>query len=127
MIAGDELIEAREVSAKEVEKWWQKWCAPLRDGLDCDESDELFPGRAPLEAEGHGRVGWLLLGPRPDGSLFGKSEFDAIEEVAEPVARAVQVALRRQDREQEVEARLQAIEQAISKLTRTTAPRPKSA
>ena len=127
LIAGDELIEAREVSAKEVEKWWQKWCAPLRDGLDCDESDELFPVRAPLEAEGHGRVGWLLLGPRPDGSLFGKSEFDAIEEVAEPVARAVQVALRRQDREQEVEARLQAIEQAISKLTRTTAPRPKSA
>ena len=68
------------------------------------------------------------MGPRPDGSLLGKSEFDAIEEIAEPVARAVQVALRRQEREHDVEARFQAIEQALAKLTRTTAaPRPKSA
>ena len=127
MIAADQLIDAREVHPGKVNDWWRNWSPPSREGIDCDRSDPLFPIRVPLEAEGHGRIGWLLLGPRPDGSLFGKSECDAIEEIAEPVARAVQVALRRQEREQQVEARFQAIERAISKLTGKTAPRPRSA
>ncbi len=127
MIAADQPIDAREVQRDEVSDWWRNWNPPSREGVDCDRSDALFPIRVPLEAEGHGRIGWLLLGPRPDGSLFGKGECDAIEEIAEPVARAVQVVLRRQEREQEVEGRFQAIEQAISKLTRKTAPRPRSA
>jgi hypothetical protein len=122
MIAADQLIDAREVEPDEVNDWWQKWNPPSRAGIDCERSDPLFPIRVPLEAEGHGCVGWLLLGPRPDGSLFGKSEYDAIEEIAEPVARAVQVALRRQEREQEVEARFQVIERAISKLGRRLLP-----
>ena len=118
LIAGDQLIDAREVSAREVKEWRRKWSAPPRDGIECDENDTLFPVRAPLEAEGHGRVGWLLLGPRPDGTLFGKSEFDAIEEIAEPVARAVEVALRRQEREQQLESRLEAIEAVLARLTK---------
>jgi hypothetical protein len=69
-----------------------------------------------LEAEGHGRVGWLLLGARPDGTLFSKSELAIIGDIAEPVARAVQVALRRQEREAQIDQRLEAIETAISKL-----------
>lgn len=124
LIAGDQLIEAREVAAKEVKEWRRKWTAPARDGIDCDESDALFPVRAPLEAEGHGRVGWLLLGARPDGSLFGKSEFDAIEEIAEPVARAIEVALRRQEREQQIENRFLALEQRISELGAKLKPSP---
>jgi hypothetical protein len=118
LIAGDQLIDAREVSAREVKEWRRKWSAPPRDGIECNENDTLFPVRAPLEAEGHGRVGWLLLGPRPDGTLFGKSEFDAIEEIAEPVARAVEVALRRQEREQQLESRLEAIEAVLARLTK---------
>jgi hypothetical protein len=116
LIANDRLIDAREIAAEEVTAWWNDWMPAAHDGIDWSRSDPLFPVRVPLEAEGHGRVGWLLLGARPDGSLFGKSECDAIEEIAEPVARAVQVALRRQEREQQVERRLQNIEAAIAKL-----------
>jgi hypothetical protein len=122
LIAGDQLIAAREVSAKEVKEWRRRWSPPVRDGIDCDETDALFPVRAPLEAEGHGRVGWLLLGPRPDGSLFGRSEFAAIEEIAEPVARAIEVALRRQERDRQLEERLQAIESSIAKLSSIVGP-----
>ena len=117
LIAGDALVDAREIPAAQVEQWRGSWVAPLHDGMDCDPSDELFPVRMPLEAEGHGRVGWLLLGPRPDGSLFGKSEFIAIEEVAEPVARAIEVTLRRQERERHLENRLRSLERAVGKLT----------
>lgn len=116
LIANDRLIDARAIAAEEVTAWWNDWTPAAHDGIDWSRSDPLFPVRVPLEAEGHGRVGWLLLGARPDGSLFGKSECDAIEEIAEPVARAVQVALRRQEREQQVESRLQNIEAAIAKL-----------
>ena len=122
LVAGEELIDAREIQPEEVQAWRRSWGPALQDGIDCNRSDPLFPVRVPLEAEGHGRVGWLLLGPRPDGSLFGKAEFEAIEEIAEPVARAVQVALRRQEREQQVEVRLQAVEALIAKLSKALDP-----
>lgn len=124
LIAGDVLVDARETPAREVEEWRGAWDPSMRDGIDCDPSDLLFPYRVPLEAEGHGRVGWLLLGPRPDGSLFGKAERDAIDEIAEPVARAVQVALIREQREatyrrdlQSMDCRLQSIEERLAQLS----------
>jgi hypothetical protein len=122
LIAGHELIDAREIPANEVEKWRSGWTPVVRDGIDCDEADPVFPVRVPLEAEGHGRVGWLLLGPRPDGSLFGKAERAAIEEVAEPVARAVQVALTRQEREAGYEQRFAALEEAVGQLQAAAKP-----
>jgi len=118
LFAGEQLVDAREISASEAKKWWGSWVPTTHDGIDRDRSDAVFPIRVPLEAEGHGRVGWLLLGARPDGSLFGKSECAAIEEIAEPVARAVQVALQRQEREQEIESRLEALEAMIAKLAK---------
>ena len=122
LIARNELIDAREVAADDIAKWRTGWTPSGHDGFDVQRSDPLFPVRVPLEAEGHGRVGWLLLGPRPDGTLFGKSECEAIEEIAEPVARAVQVAVQRQEREAQMENRLQSIERAIAKLSKTLGP-----
>jgi hypothetical protein len=123
LIADDVLVDARDILPREVEEWRGNWVPPIGDGIDCDPSDLLFPYRVPLEAEGHGRVGWLLLGPRPDGSLFGKTERDAIDEIAEPVARAVQVALMREEREatyrrdlQSMERRVQGIEKRLARL-----------
>lgn len=120
MIANGAVIEARKIAAPEVEDWWRGWTPTLHDGMNCDRADPLFPIRMPLEAEGHGRIGWLLLGARPDGSMIGKTDRDVIEEIAEPVARAVQVALRRDAREaayrqsfEAIERRLQSIERRI--------------
>ena len=123
LVVGDALVDARGAPAREVEEWRSNWVPATHNGIDCDPADLLFPYRVPLEAEGHGRVGWLLLGPRPDGSLFGKAEREAIDEIAEPVARAVQVALIREQREatyrrdfQSMECRLQSIEERLAQL-----------
>jgi hypothetical protein len=118
LVAGDTLVDAREIAADEVEEWRRGWSASQHVGIDCDEADALFPVRVPLEAEGHGRVGWLLLGPRPDGSLFGKTEFQAIEEVAEPVARAAQVAIKREEREVQHARQLRALEDRFDAIDR---------
>ena len=124
LVARDKLVDAREIPADEVEQWRSRWNPPEHDGTDCDETDALFPVRVPLEAEGHGRVGWLLLGPRPDGTLFGKAEFGAIEEIAEPVARAVQVAISRQEREDRYEQRFAALEAMARQLSGQPKPSP---
>ena len=124
LVANGTVVEARGIQAADADDWWRSWTPTAHDGMDCDKADPVFPVRVPLEAEGHGRVGWLLLGARPDGSLFGKTERDVIEEIAEPVARAVQVALRREEREaayrrsfEAIERRFQSIEKRLSKPT----------
>jgi hypothetical protein len=128
LIVGGQLVDARDIAPDEVRAWCAEWQPTPRDGTDWDRADALFPVRIPLEAEGHGRVGWLLLGPRPDGSLFGKAERETIEEVAEPVARAVQVSVSRAEREAKLEFRLSALEGAVAKLTKKAGnPRAKPA
>jgi hypothetical protein len=124
LVTRDKIIDGRGIPVSEAEIWWKAWAPPSRYGIDWDRSDPVFPVRVPLEAEGHGRVGWLLLGPRPDGSLYGKAECETIEEIAEPVARAVQVALSREEREaanrqsfQAIERRIDSIEQELAKLS----------
>jgi hypothetical protein len=100
---------------EEAARRWQEANAPdaAVAALDCDRGDELFPMRVPLRAR-DGRfgkpLGWLLLGPRPDGSFYGKDEQEALSEVADPVARALRVVRLRAEREArlgaEIEARL---------------------
>jgi hypothetical protein len=123
LLAGDAIIEARAIDVDPAMQWVRGWSPPAHDSMDIDPADALFPVRVPLEAEGHGRLGWLLLGPRPDGSLFAKSEYRAIEEIAEPVARAVQVALSRAEREAShrrdlagIKRRVAAIEKKLAQL-----------
>lgn len=122
LVVGGEVFAARDIPAGEVATWLEKWDEPAHDGIDVRKDDALFPARIPLEAEGHGRVGWLLLGPRPDGSLFGKAERDTLDEIADPVARAVQVALRRAERDRAIEHRLANVEKAIARLARRIGP-----
>jgi hypothetical protein len=48
--------------------------------------------------------------------MFSKAECNAIEEIAEPVARAVEVALRRREREERYERRFEALEKLVAEL-----------
>jgi hypothetical protein len=81
-----------------------------------DWHDHLFPVRVRLAAERGGtpvRVGWLALGPRPDGSAYGRDELEALASISGPVARAVWIVRARAEREAELEARLQAAEDEL--------------
>jgi hypothetical protein len=49
---------------------------------------DLFPVRLPLRCSS-GRIGgWLFLGPRPDGSLYGRDDLDAVNQIL-PMSRRV--------------------------------------
>jgi GAF domain-containing protein len=87
--------------------------------LDCARADPLFPLRVRLCIESGNApetIGWLLLGPRPDGSFFGKDEREAIEHIAGPVARAIHIAQLREQRDEQAEMRIGALESLIAKL-----------
>lgn len=61
--------------------------------------DAELPLRLPLVARNGTNAGWLALGPHPDGSVYGKDDRDALEDLAAPLARAIELALERARRE----------------------------
>jgi hypothetical protein len=131
LLINDDLAGTRGVSAAEVEEWRSGWKPVVREGLDWDKHDRLFTMRVPLDADAHGRIGWLLLGPRPDGSFYGKDERAALAEIADPVARAIEIVRIRDQREQRQESRITAMEQSIAAALRSllplAAPKPAAA
>lgn len=106
-------VTARGIDKAEV-RAWLKHDVPdtAADPLDCQRADPLFPLRIKLKVR-HAKgkpLGWLLLGPRPDGSFYGKAEREALTGIADPVARALHVVGQRALREAGWEARLAALE-----------------
>ncbi len=74
-----------------------------------------FPIILPLRAGAAGpEIGTLLVGPRPDGTRPGRGERKALEEIAAPVARAIEVVRRREAREAALDARLSALEARLA-------------
>jgi hypothetical protein len=103
VIVGADVLAARDVDAGAVVAWLAAWHAPADDDcrLHADRADALFPLRVPRGADRVGLIGWLVLGPRPDGSFYGKDERDTLFAVAEPVARALAVTRYREAGERE--------------------------
>lgn len=125
VLTGDETAAMRGVTDLEVARW-RADNAPDEavEELDCDRADPLFPMRVPLRVR-HGEsvpIGWILLGARPDGSFYGKDEREALAEIADPVARAVQIVSRREAREARLDSRLTALEETLAGISRMTAP-----
>jgi hypothetical protein len=117
------IASTRGTSAKDVRTWQRGWRVPAAgQPLNCDKQDKLFPLRLRLCIETSGEpetIGWLLLGPRPDGSFFGKDEREALAHIAGPVARAIHIAQLRERREADAERRLSALETLIDKVAST--------
>lgn len=118
--------------SSEVRKWLRNWHPPEHSSdLECDRGDALYPLRVPLSANETGRVGWILLGPRPDGSLYGRDERDALVEIADPLARAIVITMRRDAIEcarkresQSIARRVAALEAAVERLVTGSLAKP---
>ena len=117
-IIGDTVAKARGISLDEVRAWMSSNDAATCAERICESSDRLFPLRVPLTPR-HGdeaRIGYILVGPRPDGSILSKVEQQALVEVAEPVSRAIRNVIKRETREHEIAAQIAANERRIGKL-----------
>jgi hypothetical protein len=81
------------------------------------EDGEDFPISMPLRIDHQkAEIGTLLVGPRPDGSPPGKDEREALDEIADPVARAVRIVRLRESREAEERSWRRALETRLGAL-----------
>ncbi|TKD53143.1 hypothetical protein [Sphingomonas baiyangensis] len=121
------LIEGGPVAARaiapETVAAWREGCDPACEDADTARRDTLFPLRLALGTEDTGHVGWLLLGPRPDGSKPGKDERQVLSEIVGPAARALSIARQRTAREGALLRAMHAIEARLGALEAKAASR----
>ncbi|CAN5382398.1 hypothetical protein BH09PSE4_BH09PSE4_08030 [soil metagenome] len=110
------LVVAHDVDDSTIAQWRAGWTPPAGEHLDCKPADPLFPMRVPLAADGIGTVGWLLRGPRPDGSFYGKDEREVLSEIADPIARAIAIVRDREAHQGEIQGRFSAIESKFAQI-----------
>jgi hypothetical protein len=109
------LIDGRLVAVQGIElaparRLLKNWNAP-ETPLQIDRDDDgAFPLRMALRCPFGTVRGWLLLGPRPDGSFYGKDDLAALADIARPLQRSLFAVA-----EQEAEQRRN--QQHIRKLT----------
>ena len=126
-LIGGRALATRGVPVAEVEEWAAAIDLECRQPI-CELSDRKFPLRVPLvPAHGDtGLLGYILIGPRPDGSVLSKEEQRTLVEVAEPVARAVRNVIKREKREHEIAALIATHEGRIDRLeARLSRSKPK--
>jgi hypothetical protein len=101
MIVNGCVLRARGVSVEEVESWRTTSFAQDYKSDICEASDRLFPIRVPLvpSSDREEPIGYLLVGPRPDGSIPSHDEQKALKEVSEAVARGIRTVIKREARE----------------------------
>jgi hypothetical protein len=116
---------------KDVRRWLRSTEMPNPLRLSSDRTDHLFPVRLPLRTatDPSSLIGWIVLGPRPDGSLYSREERQALLEVEEAISRAVDVSRQRQEAEsadrrwrERQEKRLRAVEDQLAELSAANRP-----
>jgi hypothetical protein len=113
-----EVKQTVGISPAEVLRWFVAF-QPKDDRhvLDCVPEDHTFPLRLEIETTA-GAFGWLLIGPRPDGSIAGKDEQEAIEKMAATLGRSMRIVLTREQDRQELMRLLEAHSQRIDRIER---------
>ena len=98
------VLRARSLSIDEVEAWRTTRFAQDYKSDHCEPTDKLFPIRIPLvpSSDDEEPIGYLLVGPRPDGSIPSRDEQKALKEVQESIARAIRTVIKREARELQV-------------------------
>jgi hypothetical protein len=98
------VFRARGLSVDEVEGWRASAFAQDYKSDICEPKDKVFPIRVPLvpSSDDEEPIGYLLVGPRPDGSIPSRDEQKALKEVSESIARAIRTVIKREAREREV-------------------------
>ena len=97
MVFDSRLVAVRGLSRNGTQRWVKRWVPGAEVELLEKGDDEVFPLRIALRCPFGSIRGWLLLGPRPDGSFYGTDELDALLAVAPPLQRTLFAVAERQE------------------------------
>lgn len=130
------VLRARSLSIEDVEAWRSTAFAQDYKSDICEPKDKEFPIRVKLipSSDDEEPIGYLLVGPRPDGSIPSRDEQKALKEVSEPIARAIRTVIKREAREQDVAKliaenarRIEALEALLGAGSASSRQRPRTA
>ena len=118
-VMGREVMQQIGVTKAEVLRWlaaFKPFEGEDEKKIECVMDDKLFPLRVRVE-DGRGNdLGWLLIGPRPDGSIAGKDEREGLEQIVVPFARSLRIVINREREKQEMLDLLESHRQRIERL-----------
>lgn len=116
LVVDRRVIAAHGIGRAVATRWAKQWQPPNPASLfDC-APDPGFPLCMVLRCPFGSARGWLLLGPRPDGSLYGRDEVDALAAVAPALRRALFAARERELEKMRDDRSRRALRKAIADL-----------
>ncbi len=122
------LMAAHGIGATPARKLLRDWQPIAGTQLIARHDGAPFPLAMALRCPLGRPRGWLLLGPRPDGSFYGRDDLKALEEIAAPLQRSLfLVALREQSEKRQQRRQRSLMRQLASvtaRLERLEAQRP---
>ena len=97
LLVEDSVVAVHAIDLRAARAWTSGWAPSDRAGpVVRDHTDPVFPVRIAMGRPSSGIKSWLLLGPRPDGSLFGKDEVEALVAVSPSFRRALAAIMGRE-------------------------------
>ncbi|HSQ95529.1 MAG TPA: hypothetical protein VLM18_05445 [Croceibacterium sp.] len=111
--ADGQRLATQGLALGDVESWLAAHPGAM---TELDREDALLPLRLNLGLLPGGATAWLLLGPRPDGTMPGKDERDAAAAIADPLARALSVATLRRQRDDSLASTLKDLAARLARL-----------
>jgi len=119
LVVDNAVLAATGLQPRQVRAWFGRAAISAKDHLALREpADALFPVRMVMCCSSGSVRGWLLLGPRPDGSLPGKHEFAALESVVPALRQALLATKDREDAQKRERRRFRAMNRRIDELSR---------
>lgn len=127
LLVDGKLVAVHGISKAAASCWLRGWKPPASVDLFELADDQDFPVCMVLQCP-LGKVrGWLLIGPRPDGSIYGKDDIDALAAIAPPLRHTILSARTREREHQAAKARFDRLVVRIVELEailKSKQPRP---
>ena len=96
LLVDGKLRATEGISEASARRLLANWTPPKTDDLEDRDDQASFPLRIALRCPMGEIRAWLLLGPRPDGSFYGKDDLTAMVEIVPPLQRTLFVVVERE-------------------------------
>lgn len=116
IVLDDRVTGSCGVEGGEIRRWWRNAMREMHALADADPSDQLFPVRLALGKAPSGLTAWLLLGPRPDGTLYGREDLDAVRSMFPALTHALTATLMREALDAAVDRREKRLRMELSEI-----------
>lgn len=115
------LVASQGIALASARRLLNDWDLQGATGTIVRNDDGPFPLGVALRCPFGAVRGWLLLGPRPDGSTYGRDDIDALAEIAPPLQRTLFLVAEREAGDRRNQARQQALSRTLATLNRRLA------